>query len=221
MTGLVENRRGSLLEWLCLSALITLSFLGVPYWAWRLIHRSVPRFMQTHDWWNWQYHLLSLAFALLLTAGSCRRSGVRVGNIRPHWWKVLIVCGLPIAITAAVYPHLPERPFAREHIAIWLISPLAQDLVFVGYIYGRLEPLLPGYLHRRVRVRWAIVVTAAFFAAHHLPNLQAWSAGFVAFQLGYTFLGCTVIGLSRQWTGSVLYITLSHTAVNCIAWAID
>lgn len=221
MTGAIEKGGARLVEWLCLSALITAAFLGVPYWLCRLAHQATPPFMRTPDWWYWMYHLVSLAFALLLTAGSWKRSGVRLGDVRTHWWKVLIVCGVPIAITAAVYPHLPERPFAREHMGIWLISPLAQDLVFVGYIYGRLEPLLPRYVHRWVPVRWAMVAAAAFFAAHHLVNLQIMSVGFVAFQLCYTFLGCMAIGLSRQWTGSILYITLSHMAVNCIAWAVE
>jgi membrane protease YdiL (CAAX protease family) len=50
--------------------------------------------------------------------------------------------------------------------------------------------------------------------------LGIWPAGFVAFQMFYTFLLLLLIGLSRQWTGSILYVTAAHTAINLIAWAI-
>ena len=39
------------------------------------------------------------------------------------------------------------------------------------------------------------------------------------FQLGYTFIGCVLLGISRQWTGSIVYATVTHTAVNYIAWS--
>jgi membrane protease YdiL (CAAX protease family) len=71
---------------------------------------------------------------------------------------------------------------------MWLISPLAQELVFTGYLYGRLEPLFPGYVHPRFRVRWALVVIGLCFAAWHLHNVGKLPAAFVAFQLTSTFV---------------------------------
>jgi membrane protease YdiL (CAAX protease family) len=44
------------------------------------------------------------------------------------------------------------------------------------------------------------------------------SPAFLAFQLLYTSAGFVLTGLSRQWTGSLLYATLSHSGVNFIAW---
>ena len=215
----MDSRRRRLVETLCLGVLVTLAFYGVPYWIYRITWRQLGGGLFPPAWMAWYYHLLFLAFALVLTAGSWRRSGLRIGAIRTHWRKVLLFCGLPILLTAVVYPLLPTRPFGREHMGIWLISPLAQDLVFPGYLYGRLEPLLPSRLHRRVPIRRALVVTSALFSLWHLPNLLAIPAGFVAFQLCYTFLGGILVGLTRQWTGSMLYITLSHMAVNFIAWS--
>jgi membrane protease YdiL (CAAX protease family) len=40
----------------------------------------------------------------------------------------------------------------------------------------------------------------------------------VALQVPVTFLGWILAGLARQWTGSILYGTISHMGVNFIAW---
>ena len=88
---------------------------------------------------------------------------------------------------------------------MWLISPAAQDLVFVGFLYGRFEKLFPTDVHARLPIRWALVITALYFAAWHLPNFGAMNPWYVLFQLVYVIFGCIVMGLSRQWTGSVIY----------------
>jgi len=132
---------------------------------------------------------------------------------------VLLVCGAPILLTALVYPNLAERPFAGASWSLWAISPVAQDLVFIGLLYGFLDTAFPGDVLPRIPLRRALVLTALFFALWHVPNLSSgMSAGYVAFQLGYAAVGVIVVGLSRQWTGSILYGTLTHTAINAIAW---
>lgn len=161
-----------------------------------------------------------LALGLLLTLPTRERSGLRVGEIRAHWRGVLLVCGLPVFATALVYPLLPVRPFAQGYASMWLISPLAQELVFTGFLYGYLEPRFPEYLHPRVPVRRALVITVLFFGLWHAPAfLTGVSPGYVWFQLFYTGILGIIPALSRQWTGSVLYIVLCHSAVNFIAWA--
>ena len=166
-----------------------------------------------------QHSIVLLAFGLLLTLPTWKRSGLRIGNIGAHWKAVLIVCGVPVLATALVYPQLGEQPFARSDAEMWLISPLAQDLVFMGFIYGILEGAFPKYVHPRVPVRRALLLGALAFALWHLPNLfSSMSPAFVAFQLLYTSTGFVLTGLSRQWTGSLLYATLSHSGVNCVVW---
>ena len=117
-----------------------------------------------------------------------------------------------------LYPLLPERPFAGATFHMWLTSPWHQDLVFAGYLYGRFEQVAPSYIHPRIRIRWALVLAAVFFSLHHLPNLLLVSGGYMIFQLAYTFLGLLLVGLARQWTGSMLYGAATHMAINLIAW---
>lgn len=169
---------------------------------------------------SYRFGLGLLLYGLALTLPTWRRSGLRIGTIREHWKGVLLVCGGPVLLTLLVYPNLPERPFAHAGPGMWLVSPLAQDLVFLGFILGQLEPRFPRPFVRRLGAPRALVVGAAFFAAWHLPNFCAHgiSTGYVVFQLGYTAGGFLLVGLSRVWTGSILYGVLEHSLVNLIAW---
>lgn len=160
--------------------------------------------------------LILLIFGLALTLPHRRRSGLRLGAIRSNWLRVTFVCAIPIIATAILYPRLPVHPFAGGRIEMWLISPLAQDLVFQGFLLGRLERSYPP--RSRSRFGIALILGALFFSAWHLQNLySAMPTGFVLFQLAYTAAGFMLTGLSRLWTGSILYATLSHSAVNYIA----
>ncbi|MBN2583275.1 MAG: CPBP family intramembrane metalloprotease [Planctomycetes bacterium] len=210
--------RPRLAEELCLALIITAAFLAVPTWFASILRYLSPDTVGTAAAYSTWCDLFSLLFGLILVAGSWRRSGLRFGSVRRHWRGVLLVCGIPIVATAVVYPLLPERPFADAPMTMWLVSPLAQDLVFSGYLYGRFGLVSDSYVHPRVRIRLALVLAAVFFSLHHLPGLLSLSVGYVAFQLTYTFLGLLLVGLSRQWTGSLFYITATHMAVNLIAY---
>ena len=81
---------------------------------------------------------------------------------------------------------------------MWTIGPVAQDLIFLGFIYGRLVTVLPGVVHRRVPVGWTLVATCLCFGLFHLPNLRTLPPAFVLGQVFYTGLLMIVPGLSRQ-----------------------
>jgi membrane protease YdiL (CAAX protease family) len=203
--------------WLCAAAVITFAY---PWLAeeiaartWPLLPRAWQSAVGERDW----YGVGELAYGLLLALPTWRACGLRLGNIGRHWRGVLFVCGLPVALTALIYPRLPERPFAGGGDAFWLLSAPAQELVFTGFLYGRFERLFPALIHPRLPVRQALLVTAAFFAAWHLRNFEDVSAGFVLFQLTYTFLGFVWVGLARQWTGSVLPGMATHMVINYLA----
>lgn len=210
-------------ESICLGALITLGYVAIPSWLLRFAWSFLPDGIQisTINYWStWAFSVLQLGIGLLLVLSAPVRSGICIGSIRWHWKKVLLVCGVPVALASIIYPFLPFRPFSDQPVTVWLISPVAQDLVFIGYLYGRFEPVAFSYLHRRVPIRWALVLTAGFFSLHHISGYACWPAAFVTFQMLYTFLGLLLIGLSRQWTGSIAYAAATHIAVNLIAWAI-
>jgi membrane protease YdiL (CAAX protease family) len=206
--------------WLVLALVVTLAARAIPTWyvlerIWKhqLGGEARLSYALFHD-----LVLLTLGLGLALSAPSL--SGLRVGAVREHWRGVLFVCSVPILLTAIVYPNLPERPFAERSWSMWAISPLAQDLVFMAFLYGQLERTFPGCVHPRMALSWALILTAMFFALWHVPDFFSdISGGYVAFQLIYTALGFVLVGLSRQWTRSVLYATITHAAVNAIVWS--
>jgi membrane protease YdiL (CAAX protease family) len=161
---------------------------------------------------------LVLAFALLIALPTARRSGLTFGSIRHCVGRTTAVTCLPILLAIVVYPRLPEQPFLGSPIAFWTISPIGQDLFFLGAIFGQLDRFFYAHVHRYIPVSRSLVITAVLFACWHLPNIASMmSPSYFVFQLGYTFCGYVLLGLSRQWTGSVLYATASHCAVNYFA----
>jgi membrane protease YdiL (CAAX protease family) len=168
--------------------------------------------------WHWYVSILFVAAGLLLALPTRRRSGLRMGSIREHWRGVCLVCGGAVVATALVYPQLPVRPWADASMTMWTLSPLGQQLIFNGYLYGRLEQTFPGYVHPRIPLARALLLTVCFFAFWHVPNFFSLSFAYVLFQLFYTSVLAIIPGLSRQWTGSIYYALLTHSAVNFIAW---
>ena len=135
------TRLSSWPELLSIALIVTAAAHAIPNWVCEYI---LPYgFKGAYDWANNHlgfgnfYDTVALLFGVILAAPAPRRNGLCIGAIQKHWWRVLIVMAIPITLTAIVYPRLSVRPFAGASISMWLISPLAQDLVFVGYIYGR------------------------------------------------------------------------------------
>lgn len=169
--------------------------------------------------WHWYSSILFVLMGLLLALPAWRRSGLGLGRIREHLRPVLGIMLLCIGTVAVVYPQLPVRPWGDAPATMWLLSPLAQQLIFLGYLYGRLERVFPGETRTRVPVTHALLLTVGFFAFWHVPNFLSLPAGYVVFQLFYTSVLAVVPGLTRQWTGSIWPAVLVHAGINFIAWA--
>jgi membrane protease YdiL (CAAX protease family) len=188
-------------------------------WALYTLHfASVPG-LESH--YSRFADLCLILVGLILTLPAPRESGLRIGRIREHWKGVLLLTAGPVLLCALVYPRLPERPFQGSDLSIWLTSPLAQDLIFGGVIYRLLRPHFSSYIHPRVPMEWVLPVGGLFFAGWHLQNFNSFPTGYVSFQLAYTWAAFTVVGLTRQWTGSLLYVTLAHMAGNFVPWYVD
>ncbi len=197
---------------LSLALVLVVASHAVPTWIADAAWLALPR-ARSLEYGN-LHDLVSLAFGALLAVPTARQSGLTLGR-RPTL-AVVAVALAPVLATALVYPNLPTRPFAGQRIGMWLVSPFAQDLLFVGYLYGRFARLAPPTDARRPQA--ALLATCGLFALWHVPNFFTMPAGYVVFQLGYTFAGLCLTGLSRQWTRSALYAMATHVLVNFIAW---
>lgn len=167
------------------------------------------------------FYFSALVYGLLLAVSSPKRSGLRVGAIRKAWKGVLLVCGGPIVVTLIVYPLLPTKPWGGASYHMWLTSPLAQDAVFIGYLFGCFDELFPKRFLPKIPVPTALLLTCVFFTAWHVPSFLSLPVGYTLFQLVYVFVICLITGLSRVWTGSILYFTVTHGIVNLIAWLLS
>ncbi len=218
MTNSAQSSSPRLREALILSVALVIASKAVPTW---LTKRYVLSWLGDSVKQLGTQNIVDLV-GLILWLGLCfaaaRRSGLSFGKWRGHTTKTLGVCALPIVATAIIYP-LTSSPFTGDRIGVWLISPAAQELLFTGYIYGLLQKVSPGPLFRRLPVQKAAWLTATLFALWHLPNFQNLGAGYVWFQLAYTFAGMVWMLLARHWTGSILPAVVTHMAVNFIAWS--
>ncbi len=205
-------------EVLLLALALTAAHHAIPSWLlwWVLPGRAIydrfgpDAFSNIHD-------ALSGLMPLLLCLGAASRSGLTLGKWKGQVWRVIAVCVPPIVLTAIVCPFT-SRPFTGDRVGSWLISPLAQDLLFMGYLFGLANAAFPGRCVRRIPLDKAVLITAAFFSVWHIPNFLGIGAAFVCFQLTYTFIFCVWILLARQWTGSIIPVTLTHMAANYISW---
>ncbi len=205
-----------MVKWICLAIIITCGSFAIPYKITVITWQFLPDLGRGN-----YFYIFSLLYGLMLISRSSERSGICIGNIRKRYKSVLLACGLPIVLTLIVYPFLKTRPFSGAPIGMWLISPLAEDLVFLGYLYGRFDKVKPINIHRRIPIRMAVVIGGIFFSASHATNLFTMNPGYVIFQMLYTFSFFMFWGLSRQWTGSIAYGTISHMVVNYIAWVVN
>ena len=210
-------------ECLLLALVITMSFITVPWWIYGVTASKVARLIQqAGGFWptfsQLYFDFLTLIIGLLLVIGSPRKYGLCIGDIRQNWGRVLLAIGIPLTVCTIGCLFVPLPAWIGANIGIWLISPFAQDLVFAGFLYTTIEPAFPGNIHPRVPVRKTLLITGVFFSLHHVPGFLVADAWFVWFQLCYTYAGFVCAGLTRQWTNSMLYLTVSHTAGNFIAW---
>lgn len=218
MPEVCESERGRF-EALSLSAALTIVAMVLPdslemLSLWRWLWSPHYAWLQFHRFADGVLILLGLVLVL----PAPRASGLCIGDIRKHWKGVLLVVGGPVLLTAIVYPNLPNQPFHNVDLTIWLTSPVAQDLIFGGVIYRLIRPHFSTRVHRKLPFEWALPVGGLFFAGWHLQNFMSFSPGYVCFQLLYTWAAFTIVGLTRQWTGSLIYVTIAHMSGNFIAW---
>lgn len=213
---LSNHTRAEAIEFCCLAVLLVFASHAVPAFALAIVGNESNPFVASIGYRN-ASDLVALLFSTLLVVSRPRHFGIRFGDVKGKWPRLLALCIVPIALTAIVYPRLPVRPFEGDPIGTWLISPLAQDLLFAGYFYAKLDDYFPGSISKRLPLNRTVFLTAALFAIWHWPSFLGLDAGYAAFQQLYTFAGACFVGIIRQWTGSMIYITAIHMATNAIA----
>jgi len=213
----VSSRALRKVEALLLALVLVAAYHAIPRWFFHFLPTKELYERLGGSGFANLWDLLSALVPFLLCVSVPSRSGLRIGEWHSRGWQVLGICALPVVLTAIIYPFT-SQPFRGGNIGIWLISPIAQDLLFTGYLYGLLDAAFSGPVGKRLRINRAVFLTAVFFCLWHVPNFAGIPVPYVLFQLVYTLLGGVWVLLARQLTGSILPGIATHMAVNFLAW---
>jgi len=163
----ILHRRVEFIVW---GSLITFASWAVPYWLLYTVFQHHDDAIEIRLGWNNWCMIWSLVFSVLLIAPNPAYYGIRIGEIRDKWKWVLLICLVPILLTWIVYPRLPSQSFSGFGLWWWFTSPLAQDLLFAGYLYTKASEVFEGVLHEKLPLNTCIFVVAALFSLWHTPN---------------------------------------------------
>ncbi len=93
-------------------------------------------------------------------------------------------------------------------IIFFLITPIVEELIFRGFIYGRLA---------KFTKYSPVIMTSILFALHHLQYTGYIPTPFAIFQIIYTFFLGLFLGKMREKSGSIYPGLLCHILINFVA----
>lgn len=174
--------------------------VGLPYSAWR--RRTTTKDLGANDWPSWMDMLLSPpAFVVYIIA-----SGL----------VMAIVTSLLSSVDLTQAQQLPfsqnmlgaSWQYALAFLTLVIIAPLAEELLFRGYLYGKLRKTAPIWV--------AVLITSITFGVAHL-----WAGPGNALQWAVmidTFVLSIMLCFLREYTGAIWASFLVHAIKNGLAF---
>lgn len=164
----------------------------------------------------WSYPASQVVLGLALTVWAPGAFGLRWGRTRSEVRTVALYAVAMIGVCAVVMLFV-RTPFYGGCVAIYVVVPLAEELLFRGFLFASTEQAFPRRLSGFGRsISVATILTAVAFSAWHLGGLTM-PQGFIWFQLVYTFVAGFLWGILRERTGSIWSGWLIHAAINACA----
>ena len=192
-------------QYLLLFLILTIALTN--YQFARLIQRVIlflfPSFSYT-----WSLSLPWILVGIVLSVWTLPSSGLKIllSRIKKNWLHLLayslIVCsglGLFYIFGITKYFHSVKNPFI-----FFIITPVAEELIFRGWIYGQLE---------KIKIS-PILGSSILFGLHHLQYFRYIPTPFAIFQVVYTFILGLLLGKMRGKSGSVYLSIAMHILIN-------
>jgi membrane protease YdiL (CAAX protease family) len=207
---------------LVLALLITFGLSSLPiYWVTRLV--GFDRLVGPHN----AFGYMLLVAGIALTCYNPDGFGVRLGQWRDHrrvWWLYAIGVGFLVIYVPAftlIDPFYQPRP---GWIGLFTIGPLAEELIFRGFLFAVLVDLAGAKYDPKRTPTWPVVVNAVLFGLWHLgPLYKAAYEGTTAelwqapIRVAVTGTGGLYLCALREKTGSILGPALFHMLFNLLA----
>ena len=100
-----------------------------------------------------------------------------------------------------------NNPWRQVAITYTLIVPLTEELLFRGYIPGKLKTEFAGFVNKEIGLSWAVIVSAILYGIWHVSNMRF-------FQVFFTIMGGLFFGVLREKTGTIYASVLLHIITN-------
>jgi membrane protease YdiL (CAAX protease family) len=161
------------------------------------------------------WHLLLLFCGIALCAFHPKAMGVRLGRIRESLGFIALVAALAWALTAIGVLLVPDHPFQDAPPGMYLLTPVAEELIFRGFAYTALLWAFRGKT-TRYGMSYAVLGSGLLFGLWHISMAGTVTWGWVWLQAAYTTLAGIMLGVVRERTNSVVPCVAAHMGSNYI-----
>ena len=211
-------------EWLVVAGALVAALAAVPPYAAEWAHGSLSWLGAI--WFDQHFGrenldaVFAVAFALLLVLPHPVRAGLTLPTVRSAKWRTLAVVASSVAVVAVFGRRLNAPPLrgSGTGYAAWLFGPVAEDVLFAGLLFGRFAVLWPGPVARWLPIDRAAVLAAVYFGLWQARLLRTFDPPTVLPLMAWAAAGGLAMGLVRQWTGSVLFVAVTHVTAGWLLW---
>jgi len=176
-------------------------------------------------WSDFQWSLVFVVLGLVLCLPYARSAGLVLGETK-RWQnsggRIAALWVVPPLLVIFVGPMLTEWPYKESTWGACLLSSMAQQLVFHGFVYSwlvkRWGEELGGW---RGAFRWPVAGAALAHALSQWPYAFEFGAAQMVLHLTYVSMGTLWLLQMRRWSGSLLPGATSHLLASYLACVID
>jgi membrane protease YdiL (CAAX protease family) len=127
----------------------------------------------------------------------------------------LIFMATLICVSNLLFLWASNNPWRQVATTYTLIVPLTEELLFRGYILGKLKTEFGGFVNMKIGLSWAVIGSALLFGIWHVPNIwTGFSPSTGILQVFFTIVGGLIFGVLREKTGTIYASVLLHMITN-------
>jgi membrane protease YdiL (CAAX protease family) len=194
-----------------IAALALTIFLALTNYQLAKLLQTIALHLFPHWSYSWTIIVPWFLICFIPAALTYRQSGLLIKNdVYKQQWKSLILYFIFVCLGLAIFVSLGITKYfhsVKSPIIFFLVTPLVEELLFRGWIYGKLRKL----------ALYPVLGSALLFGLHHLQYFGYHPTRFALFQITYTFFLGLLFGLMRKKSGSVYPSLFTHILINFVS----